>query len=145
MKKFKLIKEYPSSPEVGAVRDEQWFKNKFNPQYEAKYWQQLREVLFITEDGVEKRHMDEYYFVWFNCKTSGDRYPRTWLGHSSALKLIEDTFTINEDRRYFHSYTEAKKFVVDNTPILTVDELIKIGVDNSLLTEIRRQVNVKMI
>ena len=47
-RKFKLIKEYPGSPELGFITDETMYSSASYPEF----WEEIEEPLFTTEDGV---------------------------------------------------------------------------------------------
>lgn len=139
MNEYRLIKEYPGSPALGTIKSLDWFNStKYLPEIYQPYWEKISKLMLTTEDGVDKYEMDDYYFVWFNVRTERDTFPRTWLGTNCSCRLVESSFKKNENHKYFHSKSKAEQFVIDNTPVITVEEAMKIGVDIKLIEELRK-------
>lgn len=116
MKKYKLIKEYPIDLSVGSVVIfDNFFSmyqfednnkiirigSKFVENY-PKFWQQIKEPLFITEDGVPIYEGDESCIV---CKKG--------FTISNFDFFIGDC---GETHWYFSNKEAAEKFVDENKP-----------------------------
>lgn len=119
MKKYKLIKEYPGSPSVGATTG--GFNDANNIYYNIymgdflgtrihrfyienfpEFWQELKEPLFTTEDGVDIYMDDSYWSVGttFNtCELKGNNLS----GKTSTFK-------------YFSTRAKALDYISMNKP-----------------------------
>lgn len=79
MKKFKLIKEYPQSPNLNTIvtwREESmgyvyihptkqvlWGINGINPEDYPEFWEEISKPLLVTEDGIDIHHGDPYWLM----------------------------------------------------------------------------------
>lgn len=71
MKKYKLIKKLPfeNSPEIGYISTKvtgssgvhYWNQNWFHPEEYPEFWQEVKEPVFISDDGVEMFLGDIYW------------------------------------------------------------------------------------
>ena len=101
--KYKLVKKYPGSPELG-------YETKFNNsgedwsallkvadcKYFPEFWEEVKDPLFITEDGKEIYEGDNLYFLNKISGTSGEYY---WGG----------TYQFDH-KKYFQGNPDKDKF-----------------------------------
>lgn len=112
MKKYKLIKEYPYSPEVGIIVSELNGYNLCNVIKDyPEFWQEVKEPLFITEDGVRLYDLTERVFgvcpkgSWETNYYSGDGIP---------LEILD--FSLNKVWKYFSTKGAAEQWIRENKP-----------------------------
>ena len=73
MKKYKLIKEYPGSPEIGRTVTPKsssdnfcyWEGSWFDPEKHPEFWEEIKEPLFITADGISVFENDSVFQIDF--------------------------------------------------------------------------------
>lgn len=128
MVKYKLKKWYPSLPknwEIGMkVGGEKFFANieqKYTPYvffdpYEItnnpEFWEEVKEPLFITEDGVEIFENDIYYIVDWNFDISEEKASNS----ESSIKGC----------RYFSDFDLARKWIDENKPKYSKKDILNI-------------------
>ena len=122
MKKYKLIKEYPLSPELGYIEE---YNTKYCEGY-PEFWQEVKEPLFTTLDGKDVYEGDSYYTVFFK-ETKDKSDPERWkvLGKFSAEKLTGDDKWTNECK-YFSSIASAINWLEENKPQFSKKQVINI-------------------
>jgi hypothetical protein len=108
IRKFKLIKEYPGSGELGKVLTnecegiENW----------SEYWEEIKEEpILITEDGKELFEGDEYWFI----DEEFIAYPN----------IVEDGCGGKKDYKYFSTKESAKKWIEENKPKWSNKDMIE--------------------
>ena len=120
MKKYKLIKEYPNSPNLGDIGDfgpddegelcltcksipHNWHTYYMNPTHFSEFWEEVVEKesdkpLFTTEDGVDIYKGDTIYNIWDGrtaTKIKATKYHRgpsvnEWWLNFSTKKAAEE-------------------------------------------------------
>jgi hypothetical protein len=123
MGKYKLIKTYPGSPELGETiiydNDKFSFKSKYlfygDPNCYPEFWEKVEEPLFKTEDGVNIYKGDTYYSI------SKDLTTELMLVMATGYGVYTNACV------RFHSKMEALKYIRCNKkkPLFTTDD----GVD----------------
>ena len=110
MKKYKLIKELPfdNSPEIGYVSTQltgsngvhYLLHNFFHPEEYPEFWEEVKEPIFISDDGVEMFVGDSY---WTN------------LADLSDVVMLEITDTTPKDNvlsfKRFSTKEAALKYI----------------------------------
>ena len=124
MKIYKLIKEYPQSPLKNTIV----FKN-VNGQYTTEnlfltfdrvdielypeFWQEVKEPVFISDDGVEMFKGDDVYFV-VNFELS------------TMVYVVNDWFkTATPDYKRFSTKEAALKYIDLNKPKYSKSDVIE--------------------
>lgn len=127
MKKYKLIKEYPGSPELGTevekdklsksyfyrCGDKRWVVLTDHVEENPEYWEEINDNLWYV---VSERHYQPDYTLfeaWWVYKIES-------IGPNPSSPL-----------HYFKTKEEAELFVINNKPCLTCKEVKKIlGVEH---------------
>jgi hypothetical protein len=103
MRRFKLIKEYPGSPEWGMVRSDEnklgkWRGYNYYEKY-PEYWEEILEVNFM----VSLTDMP-FHNAWEPIKVD-------------TIKLDTDT------KKYFSTKEGARDFIIQYKPCLSLNEV----------------------
>ena len=109
MKKFKLIKRYPNSLELGTIVEKEW--DEYGVQFAAypEFWEEVLEPLFTTEDGVEILEGEEFYFV--------DSF---WeIGKGKATVGCKKITLMKE----FSTKEAAEKYIDENKPKFSIKDI----------------------
>lgn len=139
MKKFKLIKTYPNSLKLGTIVEEDMYGQFVTQKSEElhifqsedvikypEFWEEIKELLFTTEDGKEIYERDKYYTVFF--KEANDKSdPPRWkiLGSFSAEKLMgSDKWS--DECKYFFSKDSAENWLEKNKPQYSQKQVVNI-------------------
>ena len=118
MRKYRLVKTYPGSPELG-------YEPKFNNNGEdwntpnmlivadckdfPEFWEEIKEPLFVTEDGVDVFKYDYFYYV--------SKYGICYKGYARELSAT------NKEFKYFSTPEAAKKYIDQNKPKFSVKDI----------------------
>ena len=135
MRKFKLIKEYPGSPKLGVIvqtgercldiyeyniqgyptnggRKANWVHSKIVENY-PEFWKEVKEPVFISDDGVEMFKGDNVYFV-VNFELS------------TMIYVVNDWFkTATPDYKRFSTKEAALKYIDLNKPKYSKSDVIE--------------------
>ena len=128
MRKFKLIKKYPNSENVGSVwtkrdiDDYYWYTNCYlipedvenNPEFFEEIIE--RPALFVTEDGVEVFKDDNVHWV-INGKYGYEL--RICENHTKSSLLQGDIYKI------FSSFEKAQEWILMNKPVLSINDVLQ--------------------
>lgn len=133
--KYKLIKEYPNSPKLNSIVEEDsngiFFKRigeliylytKDQIKDYPEFWEEVKEPLFITEDGKSVYVGDIYYTVFIkeDCietfKVMGK-----WIA-----KELDEYTSWSKDCKYFSSKEAAEKYIEENKPLYSKKQVINI-------------------
>ena len=114
MKQYKLIKEYPGSPKLGTIVNhvkgwgsyESYFDgdlvySTYAIENYPEFWQEIKEPLFTTEDGVNLYEGDHYYAVY-----------STWL--YDRIYLTPGNPVIFKHTKNFSTKEKAEKYINKN-------------------------------
>lgn len=140
MQKFKLIKCYPGSPELGTICEERNNKSSFCYYFEGE------KNIGISKDQVENQ--PEYWEkinenLWY-AVSKKDYQPNYTLFTAWWIYTIE---TCNPKRdsmlNYFKTKEEAEEFILYNKPCLSIND-IGDGVSECFLNKLKRIVKSKL-
>jgi hypothetical protein len=146
MKKYKLIKEYPGSPELGTVCEERAERSsfcyfhkeeqylgilKYHVENQPEYWEEVNDNIWYV---VCERNYNQGNFTYFEAWTV---YKIESFGPDTLSPL-----------NYFKTKEEAEEFVIKNKPCLTLTDvsLILGGLDKKrdVYLELKRIVKTKL-
>jgi hypothetical protein len=119
MKKYKLIKEYPGSPELGTIVEKhiksQTYYHTYNDRKfgvlsehvedNPEYWKQLMEMCFV----VSERDYNQGNYTYF----------KEW----TVYKIYEDNQR-DSMLNYFETEEEAKSFIFYEKPCLSLNDVL---------------------
>ena len=141
MTKYKLIKEYPGSPNLGTVAEKE-SKIKSNTSY---YYREGEKRWCIYDYHVEDN--PEYWEkvndnLWWIVFTKKDTVFNPYEPHLIETCLYQS----NDSRQYFKTKEEAEEFIIDNKPCLSYTDIMWnfkentkkniLSIDKDLLIEI---------
>lgn len=120
--KYKLVKKYPGSPNIGdtaeldiELGDFRVSNNYFQPISKKQiinypeFWEEVKEPLFVTEDGVDVFKYDYFYYV--------SKYGICYKGYARELSAT------NKEFKYFSTPEAAKKYIEQNKPRFSVKDI----------------------
>jgi hypothetical protein len=126
MKKYKLIKEYPNSCEVGTIYTDGPDGTLDNW---PEYFEQVVPLLSVLEGDIFEG--DEYYTVFSKNCNSLPKF--TVLGPHKAEPLTGNSLW-SDDAHFFKTKEAALKYIDNNKPLLSFQE-VKVAYDRSWTKE----------
>ncbi len=121
MKKYKLIKEYPGSPELGQIAlpytDS---KNKIVHYIVERNQKKDCDYIAILKKHVEDnpKYWEEVNDIWYVVLLKDGAFRNAW----EIIKVQEDPSGL-EHKKYFKSREEAEDFILYNKPCLSINEI----------------------
>ena len=121
MKKYKLIKEYPGSPELGQIAlpytDS---KNKVVHYIVERNKKKDCDFIALKIDWIENKpeYWEEVNDIWYVVLLRDGAFRNAW----EIIKVQEDPSGL-EHKKYFKSRTEAEHFIIYNKPCLSINEI----------------------
>jgi len=106
--KYKLIKEYPGSPELGTVHSSE---NKTNE------WKGIG--FYVSHPEYWKKVTDKHYVVFKDKYQSFDPWKVYQVHNKGCLPILQDSL------RNFKTEEEAEEFILYNKPCLSYDDVCK--------------------
>ena len=134
-KKYRLIKEYPGSPNLGyEITFKEKFpfvdchEGKFNLEMcekHPKFWELIIEkcVLFTTEDGVDIFEGEKYWHIWKDKPAEGQIINHPY--YSTAHKL-DSSESYSENAVFFSTDKKAEEYVDNNKPLYSIQQILDI-------------------
>ena len=116
--KYRLIRKYPGSPGLGYETEfnnngEDWNTPNMLIVADCKdfpeFWVEVKEPLFVTEDGVNVFKYDYFYYV--------SKYGICYKGYARELSAT------NKEFKYFSTPEAAKKYIDQNKPKFSVKDI----------------------
>jgi hypothetical protein len=124
LKKYRLKKLYPGSNKIDTIS----FSDKEENLYTMfpEYFEEVKEKLFTTEDGVDIYKGDVCYSVMVDIIT-WDEYDNLWIVKRSDFncdkkQLTKDFFKF-ETQKYFSSIEVAEKYIDENKPMYSKKQI----------------------
>jgi hypothetical protein len=114
--KYKLIKEYPGSPPLGTIVEQESSSKSY-------FFTSQKRNLCVLKNHVEDN--PEYWEkvndnLWWVVFTKGDT-----VFNMYEPQLIETClYQSNDSRQYFKTKKEADEFVIDNKPCLSYTDIM---------------------
>ena len=121
MKKYKLIKEYPGSPELGQIAlpytDS---KNKIVHYIVERNQKKDCDYIAILKKHVEDnpKYWEEVNDIWYVVLLKDGAFRNAW----EIIKVQEDPSGL-EHKKYFKSRAEAEHFILYNKPCLSINDI----------------------
>lgn len=121
MKKYKLIKEYPGSPELGQIAlpytDS---KNQIVHYIVERNQKKDCDYIAILKKHVEDNpeYWEEQNDIWYVVLLRDGAFRNAW----EIIKVQEDPSGL-EHKKYFKSRTEAEHFILYNKPCLSINDI----------------------
>jgi hypothetical protein len=121
MKKYKLIKEYPGSPELGQIAlpytDS---KNQVVHYIVDRNKKKDCDYIAILKKHVEDNpeYWEEENDIWYVVLLKDGAFRNAW----EIIKVQEDPSGL-EHKKYFKSRTEAEHFILYNKPCLSINDI----------------------
>jgi hypothetical protein len=121
MKKYRLIKEYPGSPELGQIALP-YTDSKNQIVHYIVERNQKKDCDYIA---ILKKHVEDnpYYWeeqndIWYVVLLRDGAFRNAW----EVIKVQEDP-SVLEHKKYFKSRTEAEHFILYNKPCLSINDI----------------------
>jgi hypothetical protein len=119
--KYKLIKEYPGSPELGTEVEKDNLSKSYFYRNGDKRWCVLDNHVEDNPEYWEKVNENLWYAVFEKPYMQDDKeYFATW-----NIYMIETLDTQSTDRHLFKTREEAQEFILYNKPCLSYDDVCK--------------------
>lgn len=172
-KKYKLVKTYPGSPELGTIVDKRgvivYFPQDTPTVYHSiaqnqvenypEFWQKVEEkkVLFTCEDGISIKEGDEYWFIVLNKENYPALRDREWKPIREIAKDSNPQFKHEELQKHlgnktFSTKEKAEEFIYFAKPRFSFKDIEKAYVAyvkfhgmNPSLKDIIRNLKEKLI
>jgi hypothetical protein len=114
MKKYKLIKEYPGSPELGTVCEEREERSSFC------YFHKEEQYLGILKYHVEKQpeYWEEVNDIYYMVSLTDMPFHNSW----EPIRVETMPFD-TDNRRYFETKKQAEEFILYNKPCLSYKDV----------------------
>jgi len=114
--KYKLIKEYPGSPELGTIVEKE-------PSSKSYFYRSGNKNLCILNNHVEDN--PEYWEkvndnLWWIVFTKKDTVFNPYEPYLIETCLYQS----NDSRQYFKTKEEAEEFILDNKPCLSYTDIM---------------------
>jgi hypothetical protein len=120
MKKYKLIKEYPGSPELGTVCEEREERSSFCYFYkEEQYLGILKYHVENQPEYWEEINDDVRYIVSTRNYQTNNTLFEEWFVYSIWPNFTSDSNHLN----FFNTKEEAEYFIVKNKPCLSLQDV----------------------
>lgn len=117
MKKYKLIKLYPGSPDLGTEVDKD---TKYSSSHSYFYRSGDKRICVFNEHVEENpEYWEEVIDVWYVVLLKDGAFRNAW----EVIKVQEDPSEL-EHKKYFKTREEAEEFIVDNKRCLSYSDLI---------------------
>lgn len=136
MRKFKLIKCYPGSPELGTVVEKQIKSQTYYHIYNDRKFGVLSEHVENNADYWEEVEDNIWWIVFKNAET---------MFHSWTPYRLETILSYHkgDTREYLKTKEEAESFIILNKPCLSIND-IKENVSECFLSFLKRTVKSKL-
>jgi hypothetical protein len=117
--KYRLIKKYPNSPELGFITDE----TMHFPASYPEFWEIIKRPLFTTEDKVDIYEGDKYFNVQFKNRTTGVVRLYEIFGPTEAEPLMEDE-SWSPICKFFSTAKAAEDWIELNEPKYSMQDIL---------------------
>lgn len=120
MKKYKLIKEYPGSPELGTIALPYTDSRDRVVHYIVEHTRKDCDYLALPKKHIEDNpeYWEEENDIWWLVFTKEVRFFMHW----EPIR-VEGYSYDTKDRRYFKTKEEAEHFILYNKPCLSINEI----------------------
>ena len=114
MKKYRLVKQYPGSPELGTICEERNNKSKFC------YFYENERNIAITKDQVENQpeYWEEITDIYYMVSLIDMGFHNAWEPiRVETIKYDTDT------KKYFSTEEGARDFIIQHKPCLSFNDI----------------------
>jgi len=121
--KYKLIKSYPGSPELGyeSIDDHSRY---------PEFWEPAKEPLITTIDGTPIYEGDTYFVVFTNkCTGAPNRYVSN--GPFKAELISSQEFS--KTAKYFLTYEDTTYYISNHKPVLSVNDVLSVRTNSTVV------------
>ena len=144
MKKYKLIKKYPGSPEIGTIvrwnRGRYYFNKSMNKAYllgqvesYPEFWEEVKEVekdnfIYVSEVSNIKVYPDKKY--WFiDCPIGYNQNTYGELINKKSIEFLHKELIEYYKPIAFDNKDDAKDYCFRNQPLYTYEDIKEIAMD----------------
>ena len=121
MRKFRLIKKYPGSPQLDSIRTGseencRLFPSEKCMENNPEFWEEVKKPILTTEDGVDLYDRDDYWYV----------YLANYDIHKSIVSIYSETHSTSKT---FSTRQAAKDYVNLHKPKFSKQDIITLLTD----------------
>lgn len=122
MKKYKLIKEYPGSPELGTIALPYTDSRDRVVHYIVEHTRKDCDYLALPKKHIEDNpyYWEEEDNIWYMVLLRDGAFRNAWEAIRVEAYIID-----TDDRKYFKTEEEAKTFILFNKPCLSFSDVKK--------------------
>ena len=151
MRKFKLIKEYPGSPELNSIHylntsgggKKDWLhwrlrKDNFGNPYileepwnYPEFWQELKEPILITEDGYECALDDRVFGVLPKANWQTNYYGEKGVPVFKLFNPEGKRWNPSSEWLWFKTKENAEEYIYENKPEFSKKDMLSFGASMS--------------
>ena len=120
MKKYKLIKEYPGSPELGTIALPYTGNGDRVVHYILEHTRKDCDYLALPKKHIEDNpdYWEEENDIWYMVLLIDRAFRNAWEPIRVEAYIID-----TDDRKYFKTKEEAEHFIIYNKPCLSINEI----------------------
>ena len=121
--KYKLIKSYPGSPELGyeSIDDHSRY---------PEFWELIKEPLIKAVDGTPIYEGDTYFVVFDTPKSD---VPNLFVANGPFKAKVEKNSEFSSDAKYFIKSLDAILYINNNKPVLSVNDVLSVRTNSTVI------------
>ena len=89
----------------------------------SEFWEEVKEPILTTFDGVELFDQDIYYFIWLNKPAHGQEINKIY---KKIVRPLEEDVSWSSDAVFFSTEESAEEYILMNKPILSLNDLLSV-------------------
>ena len=89
----------------------------------SEFWDEIRQPILTTFDGVELFDQDIYYFIWLNKPAHGQEINKIY---KKIVRPLEEDASWSSDAVFFSTEESAEEYILMNKPILSLNDLLSV-------------------
>ena len=93
----------------------------------SEFWEEVKEPILTTFDGVELFDQDIYYFIWLSKPAHGQEINKIY---KAIVRPLEEDTSWSSDAVFFSTEELAEEYILMNKPILSLNNLLSVWGNN---------------
>ena len=89
----------------------------------SKFWEEVKEPILTTFDGVELFDQDIYYFIWLSKPAHGQEINKIY---KAIVRPLEEDTSWSSDAVFFSTEELAEEYILMNKPRLSLNDLLSV-------------------
>ena len=139
MRKFKLIKKYPNSPELGYTMEILSETNRYfydcsqlcYPEEYPEFWEEIKEPILITEDGYECALDDRVFGVLPKANWQTNYYGEKGVPVFKLFNPEGKRWNPSSEWLWFKTKENAEEYIYENKPEFSKKDMLSFGASMS--------------